>query len=260
MSDIFKVNLDEKIELFLNLVAKDLEQDKNVDNARFKMHNIFYKKFKLRFKNLHLNNCTNNYNICNKYNMIGEDLCIAVLKTGKNKGQLCNKSVYIDKYCKKHCKNENTVEIISDLDSSKTVDVTKIQSSDESDKICSKTEQSKVDVEIINNIDEDKEEIKKKEIINTKENKVDKSKMVIDINKFGNFVFGNTGLVFNNDKKIIAKEGPNGEWLTLKSEDVEICKQYKLKYQVIQHERKLPENTKVLTRGFTILRNEWDDD
>jgi hypothetical protein len=41
--------------------------------------------------------------------------------------------------------------------------------------------------------------------------------------------------------------------------DIEICKKYKLKYQVIKHERKLPESTKVLTKNFTILRNDWDD-
>jgi hypothetical protein len=229
----FEENLDKKIESFLTNVADFLEKERSVDNANFKMHNIFYKRSKNRFRNLYLNNYKDSYNICNQDDMSDDELCIAVLKSGKNKGQLCNKSVYIDKYCKKHCKVEKE----------ETITIKDVKEEDQ--------------------VEEEKDE-KKVEIINNKttcqsEERNEKIKIVVDINKFGNFVFGDTGLVFNNEKKIVAKEGPNGEWCTLKEPDVELCKKYKLRYQVINHDRKLPESTKTITRNFNILTNEWDD-
>lgn len=237
----FGTDLDTKVSLFLNEVASYLETEKNIDNSKFKMQNIFYKKAKNRFKNIYINNRKNNfYNCYSKAEMSDDDineLCIATLKSGKNKGQLCNKSVYIGKYCKTHCKNNNDTEIYTD-------------------------KKSAIEDDIEKEIEKETED--KKEIINTRENKkdemLDKSKIIIDINKFGNFVFGDTGLVFNESKKIVAKEGPNGEWLTLKPEDIELCTRYRLKYQVIEHQRRMPESTKKITKEYTILSNDWDDD
>jgi len=59
---------------------------------------------------------------------------------------------------------------------------------------------------------------------------------IIRKNKFGNFTFDNTGLIFKSisDKKIVAREGENGVWLELTEDDIDLCKQYKLKYERIK--------------------------
>jgi hypothetical protein len=77
----------------------------------------------------------------------------------------------------------------------------------------------------------------KKEQLNELENqKINCPIYIIRKNKFGNFTFENTGLVFKNisDKKIVAREGENGVWLELTDEDIDLCKQYKLKYERIK--------------------------
>jgi len=67
------------------------------------------------------------------------------------------------------------------------------------------------------------------------EQKINSPIYIISKNKYGNFTFENTGLIFKNinDKKIVAKEGINGKWIELNDEDIELCIQYKLKFERI---------------------------
>jgi hypothetical protein len=84
----------------------------------------------------------------------------------------------------------------------------------------------------------------KKEKVEEKTNKVvfedDEDILIIKKNKFNNFVYGNTGLIFKSslEKYIVAKEGMNGEWLPLDEIDIDICKEYNLKWKIIQNKIK----------------------
>jgi hypothetical protein len=84
----------------------------------------------------------------------------------------------------------------------------------------------------------------KKEKIEEKTSKVvfedDEDILIIKKNKFNNFVYGNTGLIFKSslEKYIVAKEGMNGEWLPLDEIDIDICKEYNLKWKIIQNKIK----------------------
>jgi hypothetical protein len=61
--------------------------------------------------------------------------------------------------------------------------------------------------------------------------------LIIKKNKYNNFVYGNTGLIFKSslDKCIVAKEGMNGEWLPLDEYDIEMCKEYNLRWKKIEN-------------------------
>ena len=84
----------------------------------------------------------------------------------------------------------------------------------------------------------------KKEKVEEKTSKVvfedDEDILIIKKNKFNNFVYGNTGLIFKSslEKYIVAKEGMNGEWLPLDEIDIDICKEYNLKWKIIQNKIK----------------------
>jgi hypothetical protein len=84
----------------------------------------------------------------------------------------------------------------------------------------------------------------KKEKAEEKTSKVvfedDEDILIIKKNKFNNFVYGNTGLIFKSslEKYIVAKEGMNGEWLPLDEIDIDICKEYNLKWKIIQNKFK----------------------
>jgi hypothetical protein len=247
---MFAFDLDKKIEQFLSELSYEIcsydSSDKNVDKDTidFRLHNVFNRIVKVKFKNLDY-----------KYNSIYKDpmeseQCIAVLKTGPNKGKLCNKSVYCNNYCKTHSKSVN-----KDINKDDNKIVNKVENKNiNTDDVVS--EDTKQDNKFS---DEEDNNLGIKNIIVNKEPPVNKNQIVININKFGNFVFGDTGLVINNQKRVIAKEGTNGEWLTLNDEDIELCKQHKLKYEVIEHNRAVPETTYSITSQFSILRADWDN-
>lgn len=220
------VNIDEKVNLFLQEVEKYILNErlyiKDEDKISSRLRNIFDKRCKVRFKNIN----TNKHKTQNIENMSSEEeQCIAVIKSGKNKGNLCNKNVYMDKYCKVHCKRQT-----------------------EEDEEYSSESNDEVDpIGVVNTIEKEKKESK------------EEVKMVIAVNRFGNFVYGDTGLVFSEDKRIIAREGVNGEWLTLKQEDIELCKKYKLRYKLVEHQKSKPEDIKAISSKFSILSNEWED-
>ena len=83
-----------------------------------------------------------------------------------------------------------------------------------------------------------------KEIKENKEPSVLKSikensgKIEITKNKFGNYEHVQTGLVFNTKKLVYARQKSDGDLIDLVSEDIELCRKYKLPY-------KLPENLNV---------------
>jgi len=84
----------------------------------------------------------------------------------------------------------------------------------------------------------------KKEKTEEKTNKIvfedDEDILIIRKNKFNNFVYGNTGLIFKSslEKYIVAKEGMNGEWLPLDEIDIDMCKEYNLNWKIIQNKVK----------------------
>lgn len=223
-------NIDDKIENFLLGVHQLItSENKNVDEniLSFRLKNMFNKRLNVRFKKIQ-NNINININNSNKEmndNTDTEEQCIAVIKSGKNKGKLCNKSVYTGKYCKIHSKEEIVKDNIDDN---------------------------------FVTVDENEEDVKSV-IVNTTPPQQENYKMVISVNKYNNFVYGDTGLVFGEDKRIVAKEGPNGEWLTLTETDIELCKKYKLRYRVVEHRKAKPESTKQIASRFSILSGDWED-
>lgn len=128
------------------------------------------------------------------YNNNTMSKCIFKLLKGIRKGELCDNKTNIGSfYCKRHSKETNENE-------------TK---------------------------EKETNETKEKETEN--EQKINSPIYIITKNKYGNFTFENTGLIFKNinDKKIVAKEGVNGKWLELNDDDIDLCIQYKLKFEKI---------------------------
>jgi hypothetical protein len=58
---------------------------------------------------------------------------------------------------------------------------------------------------------------------------------IVKANKHGNFTYPQTGLIFKSttEKYIVAREGPDGEWLPLQREDIKECKRHKLRYKIV---------------------------
>jgi hypothetical protein len=84
---------------------------------------------------------------------------------------------------------------------------------------------------------------KKEKIVEEKSNTIsidDEDILIIRKNKYNNFVYGNTGLIFKNslEKYIVAKEGIDGEWIPLDDIDIELCKEYNLKWKIVQNKFK----------------------
>jgi hypothetical protein len=81
--------------------------------------------------------------------------------------------------------------------------------------------------------------------------------LVIKKNKFNNFVYGNTGLIFKSslEKYIVAKEGSNGQWLPLDEYDIEMCKQYNLKWKVINNKQRGEKTNKNLVNEHDVFKN-----
>jgi len=76
---------------------------------------------------------------------------------------------------------------------------------------------------------------KKEEPSILKNIKESSGKVEVNRNKFGNYEHSQSGLVFNTNKLVYARQLPSGELADLVVEDIELCKKYKLPY-------KLPEN------------------
>jgi hypothetical protein len=68
-----------------------------------------------------------------------------------------------------------------------------------------------------------------------KQQQEDDNKMIIHKNEYGNFVFGKSGLIIKSPKEkyVVAKEGKNGQWLALTSDDIMNCKKFHLRYKII---------------------------
>lgn len=66
------------------------------------------------------------------------------------------------------------------------------------------------------------------------DDKIDEKGMIIRRNKNGNFVFGETGLVFKSDKEkiIIGRQLNDGTVVNLTDEDIKLCKKNKLKHKL----------------------------
>jgi hypothetical protein len=66
-------------------------------------------------------------------------------------------------------------------------------------------------------------------------------------NKFNNFVFKNTRLIFRSQKEkyIVAKEDLKGEWLPLNEDDIQICKENHLRYKIIEFNKKSQESNTI---------------
>tara|TARA_Y100001972_G_C7607993_1_gene304745 strand:+ start:63 stop:665 length:603 start_codon:yes stop_codon:yes gene_type:complete len=92
-----------------------------------------------------------------------------------------------------------------------------------------------------------------------KETVVDKIKTVITSiiikkNKFDNYEHEQTGFVFNKTTKcVIGKQSNNGDILQLDDDDIEICKQYKFKFNI-------PENLDCKVVNYEDELDEEDDD
>ena len=78
-------------------------------------------------------------------------------------------------------------------------------------------------------------------------------KIEVTRNKFGNYEHTASGLVFNEKKLVYARQQSNGELSDLVSEDIELCKKYKLPY-------KLPENLNVNKNLDDVKIDEIDDE
>jgi hypothetical protein len=137
---------------------------------------------------------------------MSSNVCNAIIKTGKRKGEECGKPVKDGcEKCKTHSKKN------------------------EEDIVPSYISKAKEEEDIL----------------------------LIKKNNFNNFVYGNTGLIFKSslEKYIVAKEGTNGQWLSLDEYDIELCKQYNLKYKIIQNKQRGEKTNKDLVNEHDVFRN-----
>lgn len=74
-------------------------------------------------------------------------------------------------------------------------------------------------------------------------------------NKYGNFAFGNTGLILKgqNDHEVIGKQRPDGSIIDLSEEDIQLCKRRQFKYVPNYHAKLIEQTPSNLsnTIGFT---------
>jgi hypothetical protein len=147
--------------------------------------------------------------------------CIHVLTRGENSGKHCGKKCVDEtEYCKTHLKvRDKTYQNVQN-----------------------KKDEKKE--EFIENIEDN---IKNLDPITAK--KVD-NVLIFYKNDYGNFVYGKTKLIFKSakEKYIVAKEGENGNWMPLSDEDIELCKQYRLKYKINENEKQIVSDTKEFTK------------
>lgn len=150
--------------------------------------------------------------------------CVHILTRGDNTGKCCGKNCIDDtEYCKIHLKVK---------------DKKFVQTKKEEEKI------NDTDNNLLDNNIEKLDRIEAKKVDNA---------IVIYKNEYNNFVYGKTKLILKSPKEkfIVAKEGENGSWLALTDEDIELCKQYRLKYKIIDpNEHIVILDTKEYTRNL----------
>ena len=79
--------------------------------------------------------------------------------------------------------------------------------------------------------------------------------LIIKKNEFGNFVFGNSGLIIKSslEKYVVAKQGNNGEWLSLTQEDITMCKKFHLRYKIIDLNFKGEKTNSKIIKNFDMF-------
>ena len=160
--------------------------------------------------------------------------CEAILKSGKRKGESCNKNTYSSSdgttwnVCKTHLNNE-----IAKIISTSTTTVEK-------------------------QLDDKKENENENE--NEEEEKDDNFCIIIKKNKFGNFVINDTNLILksSSEKYIVATEGNNGIWQPLTRQDIKLCKKLKLRHKIIPLDFRGENNIKS-SKYFKSLVPSFDD-
>lgn len=188
-----------KLDIFLNTNA-------NSDCDKEWLKNKIYQVVKQQFKKINTNNKIKMSGVINK-----EYTCKAIIKSGVNRGLLCGCKCINSFYCKKHQNEELSVNNENE--------------------------------DIFNDIREDKI-LEQKSFSHTenKYNSSEKKSIIISKNKFGNMEYGTTGLLLksikeDNDCKIrnrvVARQGPNGEWNPLSENDINLCKKLRIKYEII---------------------------
>jgi hypothetical protein len=195
-----EINNDDIIQLEFSetILAKitfecNLKNDKEFKEIKKNIYNLFSTFPNLSIKDIRKMNKSN-------------QTCIHVLTRGDNAGKSCGKKCVDDtEYCKIHLKvRDNTYKNIQNKKEEKKEE---------------KIEEKKI------------EDVKNLDPISAK--KVD-DVLIFYKNEYGNFVYGKTRLIFKSakEKYIVAKEGENGNWMPLTDEDIELCKQYRLKYKI----------------------------
>jgi len=193
-----------------------------------------YQNIKQQFKKINNNNKRKMSS--NSTTNIKETTCIAILKSGINRGLLCGSKCINSSYCKKH-QNEELENTTSDEDDRLT------------------TINNEIDNELYIN--------KEKECIKSGQ---EKKMIVIEKNSFGNLEYGTTGLLFKTLKdengktinRIVSKQGPNGEWKPLSESDIKLCKKLRLKYQIIDFKKKTGDiNTKKFTSKIPLTISDY---
>jgi hypothetical protein len=144
---------------------------------------------------LNKNDFKNKKNINNKENIMNG--CKSIIKSGNRKGEECGKKVF-------SIGNEEFEYCVKHINSKK-------------EELQGPGPGIKEHVYVSN-----------KEDINSEE-------LVIKKNNFGNFVFGQSGLIIKSakEKYVVAKEGKNGEWNPLEEKDILMCKKFHLRYKII---------------------------
>jgi len=94
------------------------------------------------------------------------------------------------------------------------------------------------------------------------EEKIDLSRIYIRPNQHRNFVYGDTGYIIKSasEKYVVAKEGPNGEWLPLTEEDKHIIKRkYKLRYKIIDFTKNIEKTNKDIIASVELFKEQEEE-
>ena len=140
--------------------------------------------------------------------------CTAVLKSGPSKGKICaKKSTDGSSLCKTHLASVQRERLRQELPQPQQLEVeTQPQRRECMPSPPPQEEQKKIHT-------------------------VTNDDLVIKPNRFRNFVYPGTSLILDpKDKRITAREGIEGEWLPLMTEDIRACKAMKLRYKVVDLE------------------------
>jgi len=153
---------------------------------------------------------------------VNENICIYLMKSGKNVGKACGCKVseksILKKFCNKHIKEEEKV----------------VKARENNNTIVNNNEETKQD---------DKNELIKNKVKKEFNNKISpaltnliekqKNKLSVVRNKFGNYEHQETQFVYNTqDKMFIGKQNEDGSVSSLTSDDISVCKLYNLKFKI----------------------------